>query len=387
MREDIRNDHPVQLLLFTRYRYVLHILFWMGIVVYDVVIWGLVDGKYGEKLVSTLVELPVKISAAYFTLYVIIDKFLIKGKYVWFLLLLATSVTGLGILLRVIGYYFLYPIYYPEGLSIPLFFPPKILIAIFYTYSWVAIVSTFHLVRYYYRHQQEAQQLLQATQQLEKEKLAAELQLLKSQINPHFLFNTLNTLYVLTLNNSENAPQMVHKLSELMSYMLHDSNQREVPLRKEIHYIRNYIDLEKLRYGDRLEVTFTNYAKLEDVTVAPLLMLPLIENCFKHGARNQLEGGWIHIDINIVDGVLILKVENNKPGPSKQEDSVSRIGLKNLKKRLALLYPDQYTLQLFDETDTYMAVLKVSLDRTIQNNKHDPEVTNTERYDAMSYSR
>ena len=385
MRGNTLNGHSTPLLLFTRYRYVLHILFWIGIVVYDVLIWGLVDGKYGEKLVSTLVELPIKMAAAYFTLYVIIDKFLVKGKYVTFLLLLVVSMIGFGVLLRVVGYYFIYPVYYPEGLSIPLFFPPKILIAIFYTYSWVAVVSTFHLIRYYYRHQQEAQRLLQATQQLEKEKLAAELKLLKSQINPHFLFNTLNNLYVLTLNNSENAPHMVHKLSELMSYMLHDSNQREVLLSKEIHYIRNYIDLEKLRYDDRLEVTFTNYVSQEDVMIAPLLMLPLIENSFKHGARDQLEGGWIHVDVNIIENVLILKVENNKPEVSKGNDSASGIGLDNLRKRLDLLYADRHTLQLFDEDDVFMAVLKISLDQHAEWSRHKQRETN-DQYDAMSHS-
>lgn len=385
MGKDNLMANPVPLRHFTKYRYLLHVLFWVGIVVYDVVIWGLVDGKYGERLVSTLVELPVKISAAYFTLYVIIDKFLVKGKYVRFVILLVTSMAAVGLLLRAIGYYFLYPVFYPEGLSIPLLFPPKILIAIFYTYSWVAIMSTFHLIRYYYQQQQEAQHLLQAAQQLEKEKLAAELKLLKSQINPHFLFNTLNNLYVLTMNNPETAQRMVHKLSELMSYMLHDSNQREVPLSKEIHYIRNYIDLEKLRYGDRLEVTFTNYVVGDDVTIAPLMMLPLVENSFKHGARNQLEGCWIQIDVNIVDDVLILKVENNKPASDTGDDNVSGIGLKNLKMRLDLLYPDRHNLQLFNETDMYMAVLRVSLDQAKENSKHALEVTNTEHYDTMSY--
>jgi len=108
-----------------------------------------------------------------------------------------------GLVLRGISFYILYPKFYPEGLQIPLFYLPKILIAIFYTYSWVAILATFYLMRRYYTHQQMAQVYQQAAEKLEKEKLEAELKLLKSQINPHFLFNTLNSLYVLALNNSE----------------------------------------------------------------------------------------------------------------------------------------------------------------------------------------
>jgi two-component system LytT family sensor kinase len=361
MRTNVFMQNKKPGLLFSRYRLVLHILFWAGIVFYDVLIWGLVDGKYGEKLISTLVELPIKIGAAYFTLYILIDKYLVQKRYSIFLLLLIISMAVCGMVLRVISYFILYPVYYPEGLTIPLFFPPKILIAIFYTYSWVAIVSTFHLIKYYYQHQQATQRLEQTAQQLEKEKLAAELKLLKSQINPHFLFNTLNNLYVLTLNNSEKAPQMVHKLSELMSYMLYDSNQAEVLLDKEIQYIQNYIDLEKLRYGDRLEVSFINYAVPNDITIAPLLMLPFVENSFKHGVRNQLKGSWIHIDIEVVSDILILKVENNKPERQPEKKDLPAIGLQNVTRRLEHLYPKRHSLQLFDEPDTYMAVLKLSL--------------------------
>ncbi len=106
---------------------------------------------------------------------------------------------------------------------------------------------------------------------------------------------------------------MVHKLSQLMSYMLYDSNQSEVPLEMEIQYIKNYIDLEKVRYGERLEVLLRVYEKTEGIKIAPLLILPLVENSFKHGASNQIESGWIHIDIDVRDQDLVINVENSKP--------------------------------------------------------------------------
>jgi sensor histidine kinase YesM len=354
-------DIKTPALFLKQYRFWLHILFWCCLLLYDSLVWGLVDGVYWEKLISSLVELPIKASATYFTLYVLIDKLLIHKRYGTFLILLVVSMAGFGILLRIVNYYFLYPTFYPVGMQIPLFFLPKILIAIFVTYSLVAIVASFHLIKHYYKHQQSSQLLQQTAQQLEKDKLAAELKLLKSQINPHFLFNTLNNLYVLTLNNSSNAPLMVHKLSELMSYMLYDSNQAEVPLEKEIQYIRNYIDLEKIRYGDRLEVSFNIYGNIQGIMIAPLLILPFVENGFKHGARNQLHHSWIQIDIESDDQSLIAKVENSKPVFQEESKVTSGVGLNNVKRRLDHLYPDRYSLQMFNEQDTYMVILKVAL--------------------------
>jgi len=330
-------------------------------VFYEAFIWGLVDNIYGEKLITSLLELPVKIAACYFTLYFLIDRYLITKKYSTFLVLLILSMAFFGIVLRTLNYYFIYPVYYPAGLSMPLLFLPKVLISVFVIYSLVAIVASFHLIRHYYKHQQEAQLLQQTAQQLEKEKLAAELKLLKSQINPHFLFNTLNNLYVLALNNSAKTPDMIHKLSQLMSYMLYDSNQAEVPLEMEIQYIKNYIDLEKVRYGDRLEVLLRVYKKTEGIRIAPLLILPLVENSFKHGASNQLESGWIHIDIDVQDSTLSINVENSKPAYKTENRPASGIGLDNARRRLNHLYPNDYSLQLIDEEDTYLAVLKINV--------------------------
>jgi LytS/YehU family sensor histidine kinase len=143
--------------------------------------------------------------------------------------------------------------------------------------------------------------------------------------------------------------------------MLYDSNQPLVPLEKEVHYLRNYIDLEKLRYGDRLEVTFSNYIRTEGIKVAPLLMLPFVENSFKHGVRNKYANGWIHIELAIIENVLVLKVENNKPETS-QESGSSGLGLKNVNKRLEHLYPELHSLQIFDTLETYLIILQLSLD-------------------------
>ena len=360
----------------SRYRYALHFCFWSCIFLYEVIIWGLVDGKYEEKFISTSIELPVKITAAYFTLYVLIDRLLLRKRYLAFALYLIASMFIVGLILRGLSFYVLYPRFYVEGLQIPLFYFPKILIAIFYAYAWVAILATFHLMRRYYTNQQITQSYQQAAEQLEKEKLEAELKLLKSQINPHFLFNSLNSLYVLALNNSQRTPAMIHKLSELMSYMLYDSNQPEVLLEKEIEYIRNYIALEKIRYGDRIEITFNVYNQYEDLSIAPLLMLPFIENSFKHGVRNQLSNAWVFIELDIVDEEVVFKVENSK-GP-KETERQGGIGLNNVMKRLDYLYPNRYSLTIFDEQDTYMVVLRIGLNgKKFQTHVTEPELNST----------
>jgi sensor histidine kinase YesM len=333
---------------------------------YDSLVWGMVDGAFAEKIFSSVAELPIKLGATYFTLYFLIDRYLIQKNYRSFLLLLLLSMAFFGIALRAVSYFLLYPLFYPEGLVAGFLFLPKILIAIFVMYSLVAIVASFHLIRHYYKHQETTQRLRQMAQQLEREKLAAELKLLKSQINPHFLFNTLNNLYALTLNRSDKAPLMVHRLSELMSYMLYDSNQSEVPLEKEILYIKNYIDLEKIRYGHRLDVRLNVYGEAETIMVPPLLFLPFVENSFKHGARNQLNDGWIHIDLEIQERRITLKVENSKPDFNDVHAVPSGIGLTNVRRRLEHLYRERYSLQLFDEADTHMVVLKLHLNESIK---------------------
>lgn len=361
MKENGIFNSETPTLFLTRYRLLWHFLFWASLLIYDTLVWGMVDGAFLQKLESSLVELPIKVAATYFTLYFLIDKHLIQKRYGTFLLLLLVSMLVFGIILRSAAYYIIYPKYYPDALNISLLFWPKVLISIFVMYSIVAIVASFHLIRHYYKHQEKAQRLQHIAQQLEREKLAAELKLLKSQINPHFLFNTLNNLYVLTLNHSDKAPLMVHRLSELMSYMLYDSNQAEVPLQKEIQYIQSYIDLEKIRYGHRLEINFNVYGEPQSISIAPLLLLPFVENSFKHGARNQLVHGWIHIDLEILDDSIIFKVENSKPDFQESTSSKNGIGLTNVKLRLEHLYKNKHTLQLFNEPDRHMAILRLNL--------------------------
>ncbi|MGA0555776.1 sensor histidine kinase [Larkinella sp. VNQ87] len=349
--------------LLFRYRLVWHGLFWLLLLLYEGLVWGSIDDDYRERFTIALIELPFKMLATYQLLYVLIDNYFIRKRYGHFLLYLLLSMAVAGLLARLIAYYVIYPNYYPDALSMPVIFLPKILIYIFGLYSMAAIPAAFHLMKHWYLDQQGTQQLREMTQQLAREKLEAELKLLKSQIHPHFLFNTLNNLYALTLTGSPKSPEIVFKLSELMSYMLYDSNLSLVPLRKEIQYIENYITLEKIRYGDRLDVSLNVYTPLDGMQIAPLIMLPFVENSFKHGVSKQLDCVWVRVDVLVNEEDLIFKIENSKvsqlPKPGAQAHA--GIGLQNVRKRLDIIYGDRYSLNLFNEEETYLVVLKIEL--------------------------
>ena len=364
-----------------------HALFWIAFYLYAGPIASSIENNPGATIRVAAIDLPVKIAATYFTLF-LIDRYYEKSKRFYIYLIL--SICFFGFAQRLLSYEVIYPIYWPEGRKLPLLYPPKTVIETFGIYSVVAIIVVLHLARKWYISQQERQQL-------KNDKLEAELKYLKAQVHPHFLFNTLNNLYSLTITDSKKAPDVVYKLSQLMSYMLYDSNRPFVPLQKEIDYIENYITLEKIRYEDRLDVSLNVLSDVQNIEIAPLLILPFVENSFKHGFSNDIGKVWVHIDILVNEGQLIIKVENSKgdastgpsghtstghsghghtslshtslnpnstgtsPGitPGGSPTTPGGIGLSNVRKRLDLIYRDKHDLQILEEERTYLVVLKL----------------------------
>lgn len=196
---------------------------------------------------------------------------------------------------------------------------------------------------------------LRVQQELETRTMQTELNFLKSQINPHFLFNTLNSLYALTLKKSDEAPEVVIKLSEMMRYMLYECNEQKVLLGKEISYIRNYLDLEGLRHK-KLDIRFNVEGEPKNFQVAPLIFISFIENAFKHGAANHISDGFVHIQMHIENNELNMYVENSKPEKQptiEHKRKSGGIGLVNVKRRLEILYPNNYHLDIYDNPNTY----------------------------------
>jgi LytS/YehU family sensor histidine kinase len=209
----------------------------------------------------------------------------------------------------------------------------------------------------WWRYQNEKQVLLTQT-------IQSELRFLKSQINPHFLFNTLNNLYALTLKKSDKAPEIVLKLSEIMRYMLYECNERRVLLSREIQYINNYLDLERLRQPEGATITFDVEGSVSDQTVAPLLFVPFLENSFKHGLNHTVNGGgFVKLRLSAGPDTLLFTIENSKVDmfPGNQHSRSGGIGLVNVRQRLEMLYPGQHELSIENAPDRYIVSLRLGL--------------------------
>lgn len=200
--------------------------------------------------------------------------------------------------------------------------------------------------------------------ELESQTLQSELKFLKSQINPHFLFNTLNSLYALTLKKSDLAPAIVLKLAEMMRYMLYECNEKEVLLSKEINYLKNYLELEKLRHGNNMDIGLNISGEIEKQKIAPLILIPFIENSFKHGANNQIGQGYVNLELDVFENDLRMSLENSKtPSLPKIMDKRSGgIGLVNVKRRMEILYPGKHQLDIMESPNTYKVELNLNLE-------------------------
>lgn len=196
---------------------------------------------------------------------------------------------------------------------------------------------------------------------IELEKLHAELKFLKAQVNPHFLFNTLNNLYALILQRSDKSAESVLKLADIMKYILAEGKEDKVPLEKEIKLIRDYTDLESLRKSDAA-IGFRVTGHINGQLITPLLLLPLIENAFKYGLNTVARNGFVNIAMNVEGNTLDLSVENNSPLNSNKEAIQSLgIGIDNVKRRLELVYQDRYYLKLVEEPAVFRVLLQLNL--------------------------
>ncbi len=194
-------------------------------------------------------------------------------------------------------------------------------------------------------------------QNLKAEKAKTELSLLRTQINPHFFFNTLNNLYALTVKNSEQAPDVILKLSDMMRYTIYEGEKETVKLKDEIEYLNNYIELHKIRYKKSVEITFKHDIDTS-LTIAPLLYIILLENAFKHGIETLTENAFIHMNLYEDTDFIHFDIENNFD-PNNLNES-NGIGLKNLKRRLSLLYKEKHELTVKKTNNTYKTALKIS---------------------------
>ncbi|MCB0601030.1 MAG: histidine kinase [Saprospiraceae bacterium] len=206
-----------------------------------------------------------------------------------------------------------------------------------------------------------AQQKDKETIRLQKEKLETEIKFLKSQINPHFLFNALNNIYTLSLMQSERAPDNILRLSEMLRYVLYDCNESLVPLRKEVQYIRNYVHLFRLKDSTGLKITLELDESQPELAIAPMLFIPFVENAFKHSKIEDNDHGWVTIKMTVGNRQITYDVSNSRPGQDFHKDATGGIGIENVRRRLELLYPGRYNLDVQQNEETYRVTLLLTL--------------------------
>ncbi len=222
----------------------------------------------------------------------------------------------------------------------------------FFILSWHYLQPLLFLMAFQFYEKQ------QHNSEINEQKTTAELTALKHQLNPHFLFNTLNNLYTLALKKSDQTPEVIEKLADILDYMLYRCNDKYVSLQKEIVMLGNYIALEKVRYGDRVNVSFEININKE-VKIAPLILVTFIENAFKHGLSQELKEAFISIKISLEGKQIIFNIENSKSTIAIDKPKEECIGLKNVQKQLALLYTNEYSLDIKDEENVFTVLLKL----------------------------
>jgi len=293
------------------------------------------------------VVLPIKIASAYTVAYGLMPRFLFRRRYLAFVGASLLALLFFAALLYLVYAKVVHPLILADAESYSLDQFVYKGVELVYIASLVAGIKFFQ----YYLHEQ------QINQTLSRQKVEAELKYLKNQIQPHFLFNTLNNIYGMVLSNHQRAGDAIVKLSALLSYMLYEADGKTVPLAKELEMLDSFIELELLRYGRKLAFNYDKKNLSGPVQIAPLLLIPFVENAFKHGPAKEDGPSFIDLDIELQQQILHISVENSFAGEEKAMDNVlSGIGLENIQKRLQLLYPDRHTLNI-----TKSATFKVSL--------------------------
>jgi len=336
-----------------------HAAFWIFLLLYHSVIYSINTGEFMTELMWEGIALPVKMGATYFTLYFLLPRFFMNKAFIKFILYAVVVLLLAAFLQRVTEYTIINWFINPYESAEVFFFPSKILKAVIGIYPVVALAAFIKIGKHWYERDRESQQL-------EKDKLEAELKFLRAQIHPHFLFNTLNNLYALTLKKSDHASEVVLKLSDLLNYMLYECNEWTVPLDKELQLVETYISLEQIRYGDRLNLDYRVEGNTGDKEIPPLLLLPFIENSFKHGASRDPDEVSIDIDISVQDSRFRLEVTNDKrtfDDNNVRTGYEEGIGLTNVKRRMELLYNGHYSLQISDKPGIFQVQLTLSLDK------------------------
>ncbi|WP_276504101.1 sensor histidine kinase [Terrimonas pollutisoli] len=305
----------------------------------------------GRAFTITLIKVIDLALMIYITNYVLLPKLFYKKKYALFvlcfvLLVVTSSVLKMNILGRIMDA--------PQLYSLSGDLKRRIYDNVLPHFFLVIAGAAVKLMIDYSRLQQRMAETA-------KEKAEAELNFLKSQINPHFLFNSLNSVYFLIDKNNTEARESLHKFSDMLRYQLYEMKGDKIPVEREINYLKDYVDLQKLRKDDAFSVYFNCSPTVAGFSIEPLLLVPFVENAFKHVSSHAEKENFIRFNLDRHNGQMIFSAENSKD-KERTNDTYSGIGLNNVKRRLELLYPGRHELTIRDEENVYKVNLKIKID-------------------------
>jgi hypothetical protein len=328
-------------------RWVIHLLFWIFILVFYVIFFGRRNNNYAQTFLFVGLVMPVTVLASYIMNYYLLPHFFMQQRY--------------GLFLLYSFYLFLAALFLEMGMALATFFIAAELRiddmsaasfdAVFVLSSLLLVVffgMAVQLSSFWRKSKEDYQKLM-------RDKVELELQFLKTQLHPHFIFNTLNNLYFLALEKSDHAPKAILALSELLDYVLHETRDAFVPLQNELQQVRNFISLEMLRYNERLNISLSEYGDVTQSRIAPMMLITLVENAFKHGANKTTNSSWIRITIDVGD-FLTITIRNAREGTSTSGHGV---GLKNVREQIKLLYGSEGTMRVEPAVEEFLVEVKV----------------------------
>jgi sensor histidine kinase YesM len=329
-----------------------HVVFWSVLFLFLIFTHGTLDSLWVVAIAKTAHLIP-QIIISYFLAYWLIPKFLFTKKYILFAIYGVISAYIICSFCRILMVHVAEPLFrnapfHQEPILEILTDWTKLIRGYFFTIYSIAFF--FLLIKLFAERMEE--------ESVNKEKISIELKMLKAQLNPHFLFNTLNNIYSLSIINSPKTSESIGKLSEILDYVLYRCDQKYVPLTGEISLLENYIALEKLRYDERLEVSFTRSVEAQS-EIAPLILLSIVENAFKHGAGEDSGSPKITIDLTQKNDILSFTVFNTTT-LQKNETSKGTIGLENIHKQLALLYPNTHTVTIEQKESSFQVTITLN---------------------------
>ncbi|TYP97395.1 histidine kinase [Tenacibaculum adriaticum] len=344
---------------FYRISWQYHTIFWLVYFLFNTFRWGSYFNDYLYSFKSNLLGFPIHMTLCYLNIFVLMPFLVYRKKYVLYVFAVLLAIFIMVIIKFNLTYLLISHNVWPEGPeqinTLSLNYTIEMMIGELYVMTFVAAIKiTLDFLK---EHQRFSD--------LEKTQLETELLFLKTQISPHFFFNTLNNIYSLSVEKSNKTPRIILKLSELMRYLLYETKGKRQTLENEILCIQNYLDLERIRYDDSLEINMYISGDIENKEIAPILLLTFIENAFKHGANKNIGKVKIVIHFKIIEKFLYFTIINPMPVITSHKDNLKKssgIGLENVKKRLDLGYDkNDYDLKIKRIKNKFIVKLKIKV--------------------------